>query len=412
MTKLAISILLGGAAIATGYVACGGSDSQPAPIAAAIDGGKSCANPLAITGLLAAKPFPAGKEIVHPSGDATIELPEGGIGAVRAAAGGWELAILVHGKPVRLPDSHMAAHIVADDFPGTPYKLVAFSHTAMKARGVFGGKDLYEVDRAAWALEIQLLDEAGQVAARTTVKRTGEAIVPFDIDVAVGDRNAAILVQWDKRGYLDSRARGNETTATAMMEIIEITLAGGKLNVTEHEREALTRDDVHTLLADRFPAPKCSDVPDACGPIPAGRDLFSDCGDCPAGKVCDSNRCRDVALGACVPTSPAAACPKLSCGKRYDGCASLIDCGGCAGGLECGGGEQVGVCSDPFDVSPSDVRGMFGDAICGCFADDRGHTITVDCRAGQHCDDSLCVGTALPDPNAPDLFSPDSSTAP
>ncbi len=107
----------------------------------------------------------------------------------------------------------------------------------------------------------------------------------------------------------------------------------------------------------------------------------------------------------CVPTPRAELCPPRSCGKRYDGCTTVVDCGNCTDGLECGGGEEVGMCSDPFALPASDIRGIFGGAVCGCFSDDRANTISVECEPGQKCEDQRCIGTPDPDPDKPDLLS-------
>jgi len=124
----------------------------------------------------------------------------------------------------------------------------------------------------------------------------------------------------------------------------------------------------------------------------------------------ENNQCRDAAKGECVPTPRDVLCPPGACGLRYDGCSGVVDCGGCAPGLECGGGEHAGMCTDPFAVTPSDVRAMLGASVRGCFADERGNTIVVDCPAGQRCESSQCVGVAIPDSNAPpDLLSPDAA---
>jgi hypothetical protein len=392
-----------------GFVACGDSPTATTPKgngATPLDGGGSCSNPLPIQGMLPAKSFPDGRDFVAISGDPSEEIPEGGFGALRADSNAWDLAMRVEGKPIRLPNSRHAIHILAEDFPGTESKLIAFSHTELKNRGTFAGKVLYEPNRSGWSLEIQLVDPSGFVASKATIKKPGESVVPFDLAVSFGPKKAAILVQWDKRGITDTRTRGGEDSSTMLMQVLELTLNERTLDITEGPREVVTKDDVRNLMSEQIYVPKCSDEPGTCGPVPAGDGSYKDCGACPSGQVCKANRCLAADdAGACVPATKESLCPALSCGKRYDGCLGVVDCGGCGPGLECGGGEEVGKCADPFVLTASDVQAQFGAAVCGCFADDKGKTIEVGCREGQRCENSVCVGTATaPDPNALDLL--------
>ena len=77
-------------------------------------------------------------------------------------------------------------------------------------------------------------------------------------------------------------------------------------------------------------------------------------------------------------------------GKRQDGCAGIVDCGGCPAGQACGV-DEPGTCGAADTLRPADVRAMFGgQPVCGCFLDDRNQTVGVSCDPGKACEGGLC----------------------
>lgn len=371
-------------------IACGSSDT---PSAAPLDTtlGSSCENPLPLAETIALSPLPPTPNgLVALSGDPGELVEEGSVGLVANASGSQSLAVNVHGRPVPIPGSDGVLRALGAALVGTPHKLLVFSRTALTARSTFAGKIVYGVAADAWSLEIRVLDGEAKVVASKSFPRPRLSVEPLGIEVVETGR-ANVLVKSDARGVLGNMSMPDEGPSPIAMQIFDLALVNGALEVVENESEPADREQFAALAGSFLPPPSCP--VNSCGIVldEAGQEI--ECGSCHQPNVCSGNVCvppESFPTGACQPRSRGELCGGGACGKRYDGCSDVIDCGGCGGGLVCGL-EQPGVCGDPIVTLGAEAKAVFGAATCGCFRNATGRTVSVECAAGQRCKEGTCV---------------------
>jgi len=357
--------------------------------------GVTCANPLPLGSRVALASFPSGKEMVAISGKVDEAVAEGAIGMVKSETGHHALAMNVGGKPVLIPDSSGALEMIGATFSPS-LKLLVFARAKLTAAETFAGRVLHDVDAAMWSLEFRLLEAAtGRVVASKSVARPGESILPFDIDVKGPASTASVLVQFDKRPIPGQRLRAERNPTPLSMQVFDLSLDKGILTVDEKARENVNESEYQFLTDGLIPTPHCPDA--ACGPILDNMGRTIECGTCFGNETCVNNLCQLTSKlpngGKCTPRTQAELCGAGACGKRYDGCSGIIDCGGCSAqaGFVCGQ-DEPGKCGDANQTKPADVRASFaGLKVCGCFVDERNTNVEVGCDANEVCRDGVCA---------------------
>lgn len=393
-------LLVGGAlctaALVTTMVGCSkGDKAAAADVPTGL--GATCETPLPLAGRVAFRGFPEGRDVVALSGKPEETLQEGALALVREGADGHALAMMVDGKPVRIPDSVGAMLVIGATLPAAPgaepTRILVFSRVGTKPVAAFAKQKLYEVDPATWSLELRVLSVRGAVLASASLPHANESVSPYDIDVKGAPNTASLLVQFDKRAVPGQRIRAERNPSPLSMQILRLTFDGHALAIVEEAREPLDEDDLMDLARAHIPEP--SPPPTSCGPI---LDVFGlkgelfQSGTCDDGSFCRNHECVAVDAGAsaCVPKPRAELCGAGGCGKRYDGCEAIIECDACPAGQVCGA-ETAGRCADPSLLTTADVRAVFGGAkVCGCFADGA-KTVSVACDPNEKCQDGVCV---------------------
>lgn len=401
MTKrMNIGVALATAALGAA-IAVGGCKSESSKNEASVipsDLGATCAAPLPLAGRVVQKTFPDGRDFVALSGNPDEAIAEGAIGLVREGTG-HALAIQVGGGRTTIPDSTGALGVLGAKLPGTSLNVIVFARARLAPKARFASTHVSEVDGATWSLEVRLLD-GGKVIGTRSLPYPGEAITPIDIDTTGIAKTTSVLVQLDKRG-VTTRMPGDLRGDPLSMQIVEVSYESGVLDVTIEARESVTEDDFKRLIEGHVAGPLCA--PHACGTLLDGLGREKSCGTCDGGRLCVSNVCKlaaDVAGGACVPARRDVACGAsvgkgAGCGKRYDGCGGVVDCGECSDGLVCGA-DEPGLCGDPRAIRPSDVRALFAMRVCGCFQGRDEVNLEIACGDKERCDRGVCVPEVNP----------------
>ncbi|MFO0675752.1 MAG: hypothetical protein U0169_04420 [Polyangiaceae bacterium] len=353
--------------------------------------GQSCQDPLSLASRVALREFLASDPpLLAMSGDPTETVPDGSVGLVRSGAYGHALALRVGAQSVVVPGSEGALDVVGGTFGGSGLHVLAFSKAQLTARARFGGKILHDVGASGWSLEIRVIDPAGQIVASRSLPHATESVLPLAVEVKAAANTASLLVQLDERPVPGGRIRAQRDPSPVSMQVVDLVFASGTLTVDERPSERVTESDMQYLADDLIAAPTCPE--EGCGPILDAHGRVVDCGGCVGDEVCAGNMCHAASAlpNGCIPKTSLELCGPGACGRHYDGCTAMVDCGGCANGFVCGQ-DEPGVCGDADTSRPEDVRAAFGGTkVCGCFTDEVGRTVEVACDAGEVCTAGVC----------------------